>query len=122
MRPGDEICRGVDPDGELLGVRDSHDPFRGLGVPEDLWVAEVGRVDVQDRVAGVAMEGVAFVEGVGERLGLNGSGGGEDGDNAICLIGEKAGSVVRVNDDGAGEDAFAAVERKDGDGLICPMV
>ena len=71
----------------------------------------------------VLCEGVAAVVGIREGLCLLG-GGCESvvREDAICLIGEKTRCVVFVDDAGPGEDQGRAVDRKDGDFLVRPVV
>jgi hypothetical protein len=47
---------------------------------------------------------------------------GVDCDYAVSLVGEEARSIVRVDDGGAGEDAFGGAPREEGDGLVGPGV
>ncbi len=118
-----EVRGGVDPDDEILRVRDDHDPGFGGCVPYHFGVAELRAVDGEDGVVGVLGEGVTAVGGVGDVLGFFFCGVERvDGDDAVGLVGEEAGGVVDVDDRAAGEDAFGLCARIYRDGLVGPVV
>lgn len=118
-----EIWGGIDSNDEVLGVGDHHYPFLGGDVPDHFRVAELGRVDGDDGVAGVFGEGEAAVGRVGDILDFFHDGvESVDGDDAVGLVGEEARGIVHVDDCGTGEDAFAHGAGVDGNLLVLPMV
>ncbi len=107
-----EVGRGVEGDLALVREGDGHQPALGGGVPEDLGIAEVRRVDVQDRVAGVLGPGGAAVGAEGEGLFLLAGRlllAGVDGDERRVGLGAEAGAVVLVEYDAAGKDHLVVV-------------
>lgn len=123
VRPGLQVGGGEDADSEFLSVGNDHDPGRRGGVPEHLWIAELGAVDGEDGIAGILDKGVAAVGGVGNLLGFF-LGGVEriDGHNAVGLVGEESRGVVHVYDCRAAKDAFAFGAGINGNWLVGPVV
>ena len=121
--PVNQIRRAEDADGEFLAVGYDHDPPLGCWIPEDFGVPELRAVAVYDGVVCVFGECVAIVEGVGNVLGFAfGRVERVDGDNAVGLVREEAGGVVRVYDCAAGEYAFGGSAGKERNGLVFPGV
>lgn len=65
-------------------------------MPYHFGITELGTVDVQDGIRGVGCESVAAVDGVCDILVLDGSVESIDCYYAVCLVGEEAGGVVRI--------------------------
>lgn len=123
VRPGLQVGRGEDSDGEFLGVGDDHDPRRGGRVPDHLGITELSAVDGEDRIAGILGKGITAVFGVGNLLDFF-LGGVErvNSHNAVGLIGEESRGVVRIYDCRAAKDTFAFGARINSNGLVGPMI
>lgn len=97
-------------------------------IPDDLWVAEVRAVEVEDWIALVEGEAVAIIYGKGQALALCIDGGirvrkGENGHDTIGLIAIKeSGCVVSINDNATRVNKRCAIIRVYGDRLVGPMV
>ena len=113
----------IDPKSELGRIGDDHDPFGGWGMPGDVRVAEIRVIKGYYGVVLVLGERVTTIVGIRQGLCLLGGGcEGVVGEDTICLIGEKTGCVVRIDNAGAGEDQGCIVDREDCDFLIRPVV
>lgn len=123
VRPGLQVGRGEDSDGEFLGVGHDHDPRRGGRVPDHLRITKLGAVDREDRITGILGEGITAVFGVGNLLNFF-LGGVErvDGHNAVGLVGEEPRGVVRVYNCRAAKDTFAFGAGINSNGLVGPMI
>ena len=120
--PVHQVGCGVDQDASLDRLDRGQHPPAGLGMPEDLRIAEAFRAPGQDRIARVLLPGTPFVCAEGERLGLltrtnrvlRGIGAGVDGDQGAFGAIAETGGVVPVPDDTAGEDLFIGCSRDGG--------
>lgn len=92
-------------------------------VPDDLWVAELVRSDVNHGIAGVGRKSVSTVSRIGNLLHLISRGvEGVNRDDTIILVREKAGRVVRVDDGGSRENTRSRIGWEEGDRLVRPPV
>lgn len=78
-------------------------------MPDHVRISEVRAVDIEHGIALVCLEGVAIITAISNSLVLSSLGAtwvlskSVDGHYAVVLVGEEAGSVVRVENCGAAE-------------------
>ena len=103
--PGSQIWRGENADFKINRVSNHHDPSLRWLVPDDFGITELCTVASDYRVSRIFDKGISVIVRVGNLLCLSFGGIQRvDSDHAICLIGEKARSVVRIYDSTTTED------------------
>lgn len=91
-----------------------------------LWISELRGLQIDDRVLVILCERIPSIRAVRNvlRLVLFGV-QSVDGYHPVArldIVLEEAGSVVAVDDDGAGEDALAGLLRCESDGMVVPRI